>query len=473
MVDKSSIPSLFRTPYRIKRVTALLLAGSIFSTPILASTTSETAETAIFIKGSNTIGAVLAPLLIKSFLHQAPTTNIKETRDSHSGESLFRAKTSNGTLTFSLEAHGSSTGFAGLENATATIAASSRAIKPSEKEKLQHLGDLSSKNGEHIIAIDGIAVLVHPANPINRLSTDQLTQIFSGKITNWQEVGGLNAPIHLYARDENSGTWDTFKHLILGKLPLASQTKRYESNDQLSDDVSQDSLGIGFTGIASVRHAKALAIQEGKATPLLPTRENIATEDYPLARRLYFYTATHGIPQPATDFIAFCESAEGQKIVEAAGFVSQNIQSFPALHSEQTPLSFRSMTEGYERLSVNFRFRKGRTTLDNKALADIPRLKDFITSNEIASKDLMLIGYADKSTHELRAQMISELRANTVKTTLKSDGIEIKAVTGYGEYMPVTTKAAHTEQSRNGRVEVWLKRKENDPLLAMPALAAQ
>jgi phosphate transport system substrate-binding protein len=112
-------------------------------------------------------------------------------------------------------AHGSSTGFTALKTASADLAASSRPIKDSELLDLEALGDLKSAEAEQVIAIDGLAIILHPRNPLKQLDTEQLARIFSGEVKTWEDLGGHGGSIHLYARDDQSGTYDTFKELVL------------------------------------------------------------------------------------------------------------------------------------------------------------------------------------------------------------------------------------------------------------------
>jgi glucose/mannose transport system substrate-binding protein len=142
---------------------------------------------------------------------------------------------------------------------------------------------------ESVLGLDGIAVVVHRNNPVNTLTKQQLEDIFGGKTTDWSQVGGTPGPIYLYAPDENSGTLDTFRSLVLGNRPLSPRASRFENGAKLSDAVGADIYGIGFIGRSFERGTKALAISES-GRPLLPTTFNIVTRDYPLSRRLYLYT---------------------------------------------------------------------------------------------------------------------------------------------------------------------------------------
>lgn len=114
-----------------------------------------------------------------------------------------------------LSAHGSSTGFAALLERHAELAAASRPVKDSEVRALAGFGDLRSPYAEQVIAIDGLAIILHPDNPLASLDTAQLAAVFAGEVRTWEELGGKGGAIRLYARDEQSGTYDTFKELVL------------------------------------------------------------------------------------------------------------------------------------------------------------------------------------------------------------------------------------------------------------------
>lgn len=411
------------------------------------------------IHGSNTIGARLAPSMVAGYLESKGGSSITTRSTQIENEQIVTGRIAGKAFEAKIAAHGSGTGFSGLKSGESNIAAASRPAKDKEVALLSGMADLRDKKSEHVIAIDGLAILVHPDNPIASLDKVTLGRIFAGEISNWNELGGTDRAIHVYARDENSGTWDTFKSLVLGKtFPLSPKAKRYESNDQLSDDVSRDPGGIGFTGLASVRQSKVLAISDGESAPLLPSQLNVATEDYPLSRRLFLYSLGSKDKPTTADFLTFSQGQQGQEIVEKTGYVSQNIQAVEAIFDENVPESLKALTRNFQRLSVNFRFSEGRTKLDNKAHRDLERLKQFLAMNNASGSDLMLIGYADKQTNELRAQMISELRALSVKKALRNEQqIDLKAYTGYGQYLPVGGSGGETGASRNGRVEVWFR----------------
>lgn len=412
----------------------------------------------IEVHGSNTVGAALAPMLMSGFLEGISDHAVSSSPTGQDNETVLTTAYDGQSRSVLIAAHGSSTGYRALHAGTADIWASSRPVKASEADAMAGQADLTSSASEHVIAIDGLAILVHPSNPIRQIDIVTLGRVFAGEMTNWSALGGPDRPIQLYARDDRSGTWDTFKSLVLaGKFKLAASALRYESNDQLSDDVSRDPGGIGFAGLASVRNSKLLAVSDGNAPALLPSRLTVASEDYPLSRRLFMYTRETDSNALSQAFIDYSQSQAGQAIVAQSGFISQNPIAFEAAHDDTVPDSFKKLTQNYRRLSVNFRFAEGRTRLDNKAQRDLLRIQVYLEQEGKPGSDLMLIGFADLQRDELRAQMISELRALSVSRALRKRGTEAKAYTGYGHYMPVGSAGGDTGERRNGRVEVWVR----------------
>lgn len=436
----------YRSVNRILRRTATLLAAFSLSTPTLAYD--------LEIHGSNTVGATLAPMLVGGYLKQRFNNGVTAEGTGIANEQILSTRNNNNRVSILVAAHGSSTGFKALASDQADIWASSRPVKPSEAEQFSRIANLNALASEHVIAIDGLAILVHPSNPVNQLSIDTIGQIFAGQIDNWAQLGGSNRPIHLYARDDRSGTWDTFKSLVLRKTyGLDDSARRYESNDKLSDDVSRDPSGIGFAGLASVRNSKLLAVSEGNAPALKPNQLTVASEDYPLSRRLFMYTPEGKAPVLADELIDFVLGPDGQALVAESGFISQNPVAVKPEFDRSVPESFKQLTDRYHRLTVNFRFSEGRTRLDNKARRDLLRLKQYLNHHNRSAQDLLLIGFADTESHELKAQMVSELRAISVRKALDDAEVPDVAYTGYGHYMPVGGKGS----PRNGRVEVWIK----------------
>ncbi|MGE8174835.1 substrate-binding domain-containing protein [Pseudomonas fluorescens] len=437
----------------------LLLCGLLPLFAIAAELPIPERGPALRIQGSNTIGADLGPALVKGLLLEQGLLKIHSEVSDRDNEQQIVGHTAQGRrVVVDIAAHGSSTGFAALKNASADLAASSRPIKDRELVDLETLGDLKSPNAEQVIAIDGLAIILHPQNPLTQLNTEQLARIFSGEVKTWEELGGTGGPVNLYARDDHSGTYDTFKELVLshrGKA-LAGSAKRFESSEQLSDAVSQDRQGIGFIGLPYVRQAKAVAIVDGNSQPMLPLNSLIATEDYPLSRRLYFYLPHNGQNPWADALVTFAQSSKGQAIVAASGFIAQTVQAMNVAPSPQMPDGYRAIIEHAKRLSVNFRFEEGSASLDNKARQDLSRVLDYIKQHDKLNKQVTLVGFGDAKTDSQRAALLSRLRAMAVRRELVKSGVVFREIRGFGAEMPVAANSADEGRIKNRRVEVWV-----------------
>jgi phosphate transport system substrate-binding protein len=220
---------------------------------------------------------------------------------------------------------GSGTGIAALMNGTVDIANASRQMKEDEIAAAQANG---IDPVEFTVAIDALAVVVHPDNPVSQLTIDQISDIFTGRITNWQEVGGNDALIILLSRESNSGTHVYFLEEVIRKGEedntdiFAPQTLLMPSSVGITSEVRRNPNAIGYDGLGYVtEHEKVIAVAKDSASPyVLPAVETAASGAYPISRGLYMYTA--GEPTGViADYLNWIMGPEGQAIVAELGFV--------------------------------------------------------------------------------------------------------------------------------------------------------
>lgn len=408
----------------------------------------------IRIHGSNTVGETLAPMLVRAWLQARGATALRETSLA-AEERLIHAQLNGADIELELHAHGSSTAFSDLATGSTDLGMSSRPVRPIEVEQLRALGALDSPGQETVIALDGLSVIVHHANPLQQLSVSQVRAIFSGRVRDWSQLGAPAGRIALHARDNKSGTWDTFKTLVLQDQPLASWARRYESTQELSDAVAADPDAVGFVGLVGIGSTRALAISDG-GLALRPERFAVAVEDYPLSRRLFFYApATRS--RLAENFIAFTVSEQGQQVVERAGFVSQDVRAYDSQPPETASPAYVDNTHDAQRLSLNFRFGSGSAYLDGKALRDVGRLVEYMGRPENGGMQLRLLGFADTvESIPLQALKTSSDRADTIAEALARKGVPVYRVRGFGGSAPVASDATAHGRYRNRRVEVWV-----------------
>jgi len=220
---------------------------------------------------------------------------------------------------------GSGTGLSSLISGTCDVAMSSRNIK--EKE-IALAGKRGISPNEIKVALDGLAVVVNPANPIGRLTVDQLAAIFTGRITNWKDVGGRNEKIVVLSREVNSGTHVYFKEHVLrkgdpnGKEEFAPGALMLSSSQAIADEVAGNPDAIGYYGMGyiSAKQNPVAIGKDEKSEFVKPVIEHVLNGEYPISRPLFLYT--NGSPQGLVKkFIDFVLSKEGQDIVLATDFV--------------------------------------------------------------------------------------------------------------------------------------------------------
>jgi phosphate transport system substrate-binding protein len=211
---------------------------------------------------------------------------------------------------------GSGTGIAALVNGTTDIAMSSRPIKDAEKQQVQSRHKAEAR--QIAVAKDGVTFYVHESNPIGALTQEQLQGIYLGDITNWKELGGPDATIVVYSRENSSGTYVFVKDEVLKGEDFAATALTLPGTAAVVNAVSKETHGIGYGGAAYAKGIKELKVKVG-AEEIEPSQANIQSGKYPLSRELFFYV--RGEPSGGLkQFIDYALSAEGQQIVTQVGY---------------------------------------------------------------------------------------------------------------------------------------------------------
>ncbi len=256
-----------------------------------SATGQEKADKArIEIDGSTTVGPI-AKAFAQEYMSRHPGVNI------------------------TVSESGSGNGAKSLINGTCAIAAMSRFMKDAEFKAAVEKGVFPVA---HPVALDGLAIVVHPSNPIAGVTIDQVRDIYAGRITNWKELGGPDARIVKVSRDTNSGTYESFDHFVMNGQKIAADAEYVGSNGAIKQRVQSTPAAIGFIGLGFLgRGVKALSVNG-----VQPTNATVQSGLYPIARPLYFFT--NGYPTMGTHLYHFCTlhlTPKGQEIIEAIGFV--------------------------------------------------------------------------------------------------------------------------------------------------------
>jgi len=219
---------------------------------------------------------------------------------------------------FQVTGGGSGTGIAALINGTTDICSSSRPIKKDEVAQLEK--KFGYKGLEIRVAMDGLAIYVQKSNSIKQLTMAQIKDIFTGKVTNWKQVGGKDSKILLYSRENNSGTYEFFKEHVLNKQDFAASAQHMAGTAALINAVSKDPNGIGFGGAAYAKNVKAIPVaKDANSKAVSASVSTIHNGEYPISRFLYFCLNT----KPSGNvkkFVDWIISSAGQKVVSDVGY---------------------------------------------------------------------------------------------------------------------------------------------------------
>lgn len=202
---------------------------------------------------------------------------------------------------------GSGVGVQQVANGLVDIGNTGRALKNSE---------LNLGLNSYAFAIDGVAIIIHPNNPVNDLSQQQIIDIYQGKITNWQEVGGQDKQIHLFSRDEASGTRSVFSKKLLKGAQLAQSAHIVPSNGAMKTAVSQDLGAIGYSSVGYIDDM----VKAPSYNQIVPNQESCASGSYPVVRRLYMNTQENH-SQLTQAFIDYIYSPQGAQHIQASGYI--------------------------------------------------------------------------------------------------------------------------------------------------------
>ncbi len=442
--------------------------------------------------GSSTIGKTLIPGIFDSFaggfglaLKRLPS-DVADV-DKYS----FVLPDGNPFADVDIYSFGSETAFKALLDGSAEIVMSTRKVSPDESAQLisAGLGDPTDPANQIVAALDGVVIVVAADNPVQSLTVNEMARIFAGKITNWSTLGGPNKAIHLYRRNDASGTTTDFARVVFGTsgLGFARGAQQFNDDAALVAAVAGDPDGIGFTSISAKGNARALAVRGTCGFLSEPTDFTIKTGEYPLSRRVYFYTSSVRTAARAQDraekmigFLNYVQSPAAQPAIKAAGFVNQSIITFGVRHQgrrlinsildSQNDATFKRVRKviaelaSAERLSTTFRFQTGIAQLDAQAVGDIPRLADYLRSVDLTGKQVVLAGFSDSAGTGSQNEGLSLRRAQqaaaALKAALGADAARMPIVTfGFGEVAPLGCNDSTDGRAINRRVEVWIRDK--------------
>jgi len=382
------------------------------------------------IRGSDTIGSALGPAWAGALEAKQPEVQVE------------------------IESLGSSTGFAGLFDGSAELAASSRPIKPEEEEMAKKLGiELKSALTGH----DGIAVIVNPANPLTQLDLSTLAKVFSGKVARWNEIGAGDAPIRALGRPSYSGTHGFFRERVLGKTAaFGTQVEAIESSQALTGRVVSDPNAIAYVSLSNVIpsvRSLGLSTQAGGAA-VAPSPESLRDGSYPISRPLMLYWRADA-SRDALTYVQLALSPVGQALVKQAGFVplaadEKNPDAVAAIKTlEDTKSADGAVHKAH---SSRVYFEVASAVLDHQGKQDLTTIAGLLKQGKRA----IIVGNADASGKQTGNSQFAKRRADAVAAYLRASGVSSSSLTVQIANSDAPRATNETEEGRkeNRRVDV-------------------
>lgn len=432
------------------------------------------------IESADAIALTLMPALVRGYA-EASSAASKQLLGGDARQMRFKLTggAAGSGASIDVERSDSTAAIDALARGTAAIALTARAITDAERAGLLRAApQLRGTSYEHVIGLDGLVVIVAAESPATKLGVADLVRIFKGQATDWSQLGLPAGQINVYASTEKGGSADRLAQIVLGQpgLPLPSGTRLLPDEMQLSDAVARDPQGIAVTSLAYVRSARGLDITNACGLAWRPTPFAVKSEEYPLSRRLYLYSAGEARSAMAQGLVAFAASEAGQAVIRDSQLVDQSIE-LTAYASEreriEAPLASptrdpaeRRLAEAVptrlraaQRLSATFRFARNASTLDAKAREDMVRLAGLLKQPRMAGKRFLLVGFTDITGPLVHNVELSRRRAESVRDALAQSGLAAGVeldVAGYGPAAPVACNTNDKDRFLNRRVEVWM-----------------
>ena len=425
--------------------------------PVTPAATRAAVPTVVLLRlaGSDAVAPKLIRRLASSYLALIGDTSISAAPNSISRQVDVSGLQTGQREVISILETSSAGGFNALLRGNTDMVVSNRKLTSAEADQLKSVGDLTLAAHEHVIAVQGIALIVHPTNRITALTVGQIQSILSGRLTNWSEVGGLAGPIKLQVLAVPEDGGDTPQDAIISPDTLSAAVIRSPSEQAVAARVVSDRDSLGIVTAGATGAAKVLAIADGSAPPTLPTELTLASETYPFSQRIYLYGVNggNGFIRRFADYVS---SANGQAAVEAAGYISLAIKTETAAAPDIASDRYKQLVQGATRMSVDFRFQPGSVDLDSRGARDMDRVIAFLKSQRVPANKIVLAAFADNSGQAATNQAVSQRRAESVASALARGGFTPGKIASFGSELPVADNATPEGRERNRRVEVYL-----------------
>ena len=335
---------------------------------------------------------------------------------------------------------------------------SARRPTPEELDDAWLIGRLQSPDQEFVVGLDGLVFIVHPGNPLQALSREQLRQVFTGRVRDWSQLGGKAGAITLVGRAADTGGHELLSALVLAGGRQAPTTSVQADSTAVAAEVARDPRAIGYVPVIAGDYAgtRALAVSVG-GQAVAPSRVNVLAEDYPLTRRLYLYGGQL-MSALGRSFVNYAISPAGQAVVARSGVLALTPRALGSEPSLGAPDEYIAMTAGAQRLGMNLRFGSEYTVLDSRGVQDLERLVAWMNEPSNRGRELLLMSFADPDAAiPARALFLSQDRVDFVADLLGEAGVPVARRRGFGGKTVLAKGNGERSRFVNERVELWVR----------------
>ncbi|MEJ6405075.1 phosphate ABC transporter substrate-binding/OmpA family protein [Yoonia sp. 2307UL14-13] len=442
------------------------------------------ANAALRFTGSDTVGLVLMPSMLEDYAAVLDADIQNSVLPDLQTFVRYVDVDANEITTMFVDSGGDAKGFAELADSAVDFGMTSRRPDNAENRRIVGNGDLRGSDNETVIGIDSLAAVLHPDNPIQALSLEQLRAIYAGEITNWSQVGGNDAPITVLSRAAGVEK-ETFENVIfsgegadLGANVTFVETANVDmaANVDVSDRVRNDPNAIGYVSLVFAKDLKSVGISSSCGITSTANTFDIKTEQYPLVRRLYLYNRAESLSTEAQDFLEYALSPAVDDAIDRSGLVNFAVERQPQAASPLDRAFGRNPSAAesgladqlsgdkaqWDRLSTTVRFPTGVSAIGNKELNDIARLIEYLEGLPEGAS-IAIVGFADDvgdfgsnlRLSERRAQSVTQQITELAGSRLDNVSIETRA---YSELAPLVCNSDANNRAINRRVEVWVRK---------------
>lgn len=457
-------------------------SGVICDGPGCPDLTDFVAE--IRMSGAAAMGELMMPALLEAFAQRNGYSS-QSRREGDIGFVFELTDRASGKVQaeFSFAVSTTDEGFADLLANQADVVLSMREIRPEERDLAREagMGDLSGDNRSRVLALDAIVPVVAPGNPIRKINPQDLALAFAGRITNWSDIGGPDAPIALHLPDLRTGLGQSVEDRLLGPagLVLSETATFHRISLDLAEAVMSDPFALGIASFAETGATQVLSLTGTCGFQLAATRRNIKTEDYPLTSPMFLYLPQRRLPKIGREFLAYLRSPAAQLVIRRAGFVDQTPEEI--LIDEQG-LRFANAVSAagseirleelqrlvntlspLRRLTTSFRFETGSVRLDAQSRSNVQQLARALEQGRYDARRLLFVGFSDADGAAAANRDIALRRAEAVRRAVVNSAttIDISRVTldvdAFGEALPMACDDSPWGRQANRRVEVWVR----------------